>query len=327
MRLVGAASWLMPVVTQPVAKAAIGRKRVVLVPTHGFSEVAVFGSNPGRLTMNLYAPRVIAPAAPLVVVLHGCGQYARDFARDSGWVALVDRLGFPLVLPEQKLENNSGRCFNWFRPGDIKRGSGEVLSIRQMVAVAKRRFATGGRRVFVVGLSAGGSMTAACLAAYPEVFTAGAVVAGLPVAAASNVLSAMSRMAHAGSDLGPTQWTAAARASAPSHTGRYPRLSVWQGGADHTVDPLNADNLVAQWRGLADLGTGPVLDETQEGGVRHRAWGKASGPAVEEWTIAGMAHGYPIQAGAPLDRFVVAAGIDATTEIARFWGLLAKAPS
>ncbi len=63
------------------------------------------------------------------------------------------------------------------------------------------------------------------------------------------------------------------------------------------------------------------MDQTWEGGIRRRAWGDAARPVVEEWTIAGMVHGYPIEAGRPSDRLVIAAGIDATAEIARFWGL------
>ena len=39
------------------------------------------------------------------------------------------------------------------------------------------------RRIFVTGLSAGGAMTLAMLATYPDVFAAGAVIAGLPLAA------------------------------------------------------------------------------------------------------------------------------------------------
>lgn len=318
MRLVDAVSRLSAMLpdARPATRAVVG------VPSPGFSENSAFGSNPGRLAMHLYTPAAVRPETPLVLVLHGCGQHAREFARDTGWVTMADQLGCPLVLPEQRLENNHGRCFNWFRPGDTRRGSGEMLSIRQMVSVAKRSFGGGKRRVFVVGLSAGGSMAAACLAAYPEVFAAGAVIAGLPVAAASNLPSAMGRMAHAGSELGSAEWALLARVSAPRHTGPYPRLSVWHGGADRTVDAANADNLVAQWRGLFGLNADPALDETRSVGARHRAWGDPGRPAIELWTIPGMAHGYPVQAGRHLDRFVIAAGIDATEEIARSWGLL-----
>src|SRR6266567_1766599 len=57
-------------------------------------EVAGFGSNPGRLAMFVHVPTVApAPGAPLIVLLHGCGQAATAFARETGWVALADQLG------------------------------------------------------------------------------------------------------------------------------------------------------------------------------------------------------------------------------------------
>src|SRR5439155_10784767 len=65
----------------------------------GQLQEADFGSNPGRLTMLMHVPAVpLAPGAPLVVLLHGCGQASITFARDAGWIALSDRLGVPLVL-------------------------------------------------------------------------------------------------------------------------------------------------------------------------------------------------------------------------------------
>ena len=137
------------------------------------------------------------PGAPLIVLLHGCGQAAARFAADTGWIALADRLGMPLVLPEQSGENNQGRCFNWFRPLHVRRGFGEALSIRQMVDTAVARFDSDPQRVFVAGLSAGGAMAAALLAAYPDVFAGGAIVAGLPVGAANSATEALRRMAEA----------------------------------------------------------------------------------------------------------------------------------
>src|SRR3954462_9344728 len=43
-----------------------------------------FGSNPGNLRMFSYVPANQEPAAPLILVLHGCKQKATTFARDAG---------------------------------------------------------------------------------------------------------------------------------------------------------------------------------------------------------------------------------------------------
>jgi len=54
-----------------------------------------------------------------------------------------------------------------------------------------------GRRIFVTGLSAGGAMTLAMLATYPDVFAAGAVIAGLPYGGATNAQEALRGMFQA----------------------------------------------------------------------------------------------------------------------------------
>ena len=46
-------------------------------------------------------------------------------------------------------------------------------------------------RVFIAGFSAGGAMTAVMLAAYPELFAGGAIVAGVPYRCAETVSEAL----------------------------------------------------------------------------------------------------------------------------------------
>jgi len=285
-------------------------------------EVPRFGTNPGGLTMKLYVPpSPPRPGAPLLVLLHGCGQDATSFAAAAGWMALADRLGAPLLLPEQTARNNQGRCFNWFEPGDIARDAGEAASIRQMVQAVIDRWGCDRQRVFVAGLSAGGAMAAAVLAAYPEVFAAGAVVAGLPAGGASDARSAMACMAGAGAELDGPGWADRARALAPpGYAGRWPRMAIWQGLADPVVDPANAGKLAAQWVALHGQGSTPTRDLSPRPGVHRRVWRDA----VESWTIDGMAHGFPV-AHASAEPFVLDAGIDASVEIARFWRLLPPA--
>ena len=64
-----------------------------------------FGSNPGNLRMFSYVPANQEPAAPLIVVLHGCKQKASTFASDAGWLALADR--FPVGIATPRAEGNA----------------------------------------------------------------------------------------------------------------------------------------------------------------------------------------------------------------------------
>jgi poly(hydroxyalkanoate) depolymerase family esterase len=280
-----------------------------------------FGDNPGRLRMLAHLPRSVA-GRPLVVLLHGCGQGAADFAADSGWAELADRLRFALILPEQEERNNAGRCFQWFLRHDTARGAGEAGSIAAMTRTAISRLGADPTRVFIVGLSAGGAMAAAMLAAYPDLFAAGASVAGLPVGAARSRMQAIARMASAGPDQAPKDWAAQARAAAPAgFAGPWPRLSVWQGLADETVAPENGNLLATQWRALHGL-TSPAAAEQVLNGVAHRMWPDGRKPIVEFWSLSRLPHAYPAgsRIGAP-GRFVEPAEVDATDCIARFFGL------
>jgi poly(hydroxyalkanoate) depolymerase family esterase len=156
------------------------------------TEVTGFGSNPGALRMFEYVPADPQPA--LVVVLHGCTQTAASYDFGAGWSTLADRHGFVLLLPEQQRANNAKNCFNWFRAGDIERGRGEAMSIRNMVEKMIVDHGIDRRRVFVTGLSAGGAMTSVMLATYPDAFAAGAIIAGLPYGTATNVNEAFGSM-------------------------------------------------------------------------------------------------------------------------------------
>jgi feruloyl esterase len=271
--------------------------------------------NPGRLRGLVYRPPGPSrPGAPLIVLLHGCGQDAATFGVNAGWTGLADRLGIPLLLPEQMEANNRQRCFQWFQPSEIERDRGEAGSIAAMVRLAIARFGSDPGQVFIAGMSAGGAMTAAMLAAYPELFAAGAVVAGLPVGAASGTLSALTSMARGGPSLDAEGWATLARRVAPvGYVGRWPRLSVWHGTADDTVAPANGAQLAAQFaalHGLAEAAARP--------GAQHQRWGDA----VELWRLPGLGHAWPVEAGSgrPAE-FTAASSVPAVPMIARFWGL------
>lgn len=289
-------------------------------------EVEEFGPNPGGLRMAVYTPREkIAPKSPLIVVLHGCGQTAAGFAASAGFIALAERLNIPLLLPEQDAKNNRGRCFNWYAPEKSRRGVGEAASIRAMVRAATRRFDADPKRIFIVGLSAGAAMAANLLAAYPSSFAGGALVAGMPVGAASNAPMALLRMRRAAKFSDREALAQAVRRAAPATRSprAWPKISIWQGGKDKLVDPRNAEALAAQWSAVHGFGATPDEDVSLRPGLRHRVWRRAGRPLVEYWTVAELEHGFPIDAQEAGHAGFGAAdiGLSAARLIAQFWGL------
>jgi poly(hydroxyalkanoate) depolymerase family esterase len=288
-------------------------------------ETIGFGTNPGGLRMFSFVPDELPRAPALVVVLHGCGQTAAAYDLGAGWSTLAKRYGFALLMPEQQPSNNANLCFNWFNPEDAARDSGEVCSIRQMVARMVGDTGIDQRRIFVTGLSAGGAMTSAMLATYPEVFAGGAVIAGLPFGVATNVREALNGMfqspARPASELGDLV------RNASGHKGPWPKLSVWHGSADRTVNPANANEIVKQWLDVHRLPSEPMSEATIDGYPRQVWWDADGQTVVESYTITDMAHGTPLGVADNDERygaqgaFLIEAGISSSYHIAHFFGL------
>jgi poly(hydroxyalkanoate) depolymerase family esterase len=288
-----------------------------------------FGSNPGALEAHCYLPPDLRPNAPLVVVLHGCTQNAPGYDQGSGWSALADRAGFALLYPEQRRANNMNLCFNWFERSDIARTGGEAESIAQMIETMVATHRLDRSRIFVTGLSAGGAMTAVMLATYPDLFAAGAIIGGLPYGGATSMLQALDRMRGHGADSAAVA-ADVVRGAAPGVAHRLPAVSIWHGDADRTVVPANADQLADQWRTVHGLPDAP--SETKTGATwQKRVWRDASGrAAVEQWNVAGMGHGVPIDPSGPerlgqAGPYMLDVGLSSSRMIADAWGLTREA--
>ncbi len=320
-KAVAAASAISP--SPSATKAKITRKAKT---TGRLEDVAKFGSNPGRLRMLRYVPPDLPKKAPLVVVLHGCQQTAEGYDRGSGWSTLARERGFAVVYAEQTRSNNASLCFNWFRPSNVTRDRGEVMSIRQMVAKMVSAHGIDRKRVFVTGLSAGGAMTAAMLATYPDVFRGGGIIAGLPYGAARDAHRALAAMKSA-PEHGAGEWGDLVRRASPAE-GDFPTVSIWHGTRDHTVSLTNANALLQQWLDVHGLDSAAFTQSEVDGHIR-RVWKDTSGKVlVEFYLIEGMGHGTPLKPRPASRRradtpgpFMLDAGISSSMHLAMAWGL------
>jgi hypothetical protein len=168
-------------------------------------------------------------------------------------------------------------------------------------------------------------MTSVMLATYPEVFAAGAVIAGLPFGVATNVREALNGMFQSPSR--PAGELGDLVRNASNHEGPWPKLSVWHGSADRTVNPANANEIVKQWLDVHHLPPSPMSEATVDGYPRQVWWNADGETIVESYTITDMAHGTPLgtvnndeQYGAQ-GAFLIEAGISSSYHIANFFGL------
>ncbi len=267
----------------------------------------------GTRAYKLYIPADL-PSRPrgLVVMLHGCTQDPDDFAVGTNMNALAETHGLLIAYPEQGRAQNVSSCWNWFRPGDQRRGDGEPAIIAGMTRTIADRFGLERERIFVAGLSAGGAMAAVMAETYPDLYAAVGVHSGLPYASANDVMTALAAMrGQLDMPPAPTERPAA---------DLTPRMIIFHGGADQTVHPSNADRIFAAARAAhlssaqrSERGTTPDGRSYTRCVVETRAGGRAA----EYWLIDGAGHAW--SGGRSAGSFTDPDGPDASAEMARFF--------
>jgi poly(hydroxyalkanoate) depolymerase family esterase len=259
----------------------------------------------GERTYKLYVPSGHnGQAVPLIVMLHGGTQGADDFAAGTRMNELAERHGFLVAYPEQSRSANSMGYWNWFRPKDQRRGSGEASIIGGLTRQIVDNYATDDRRIYVAGFSAGGAMAAVMVTAYPDVFAGAGVHSGLPAGAAHDIPSAFAAMAQ----------------GAPTRRNGGP-LIVFHGDNDPTVDHVNADCLV---QAVLQDDMARQQPQTTVGWVPNghqytqRVYSGGDGaPLVEQWTIHQAGHAW--SGGSPHGTYSDPLGPDASAELVRFF--------
>ncbi len=260
--------------------------------------------------------------APLVVALHGFTQMAKAYEDTTEWHKLAGRYGFYLIFPAAP----GGRSFTWFS-ADRGRDKGDSVGIMAMVAKMSSTHDIRSDMVFVTGLSAGGFMTTVLLANYPDVFAAGAAIAGGPYGCDIGCMSAASggNNAEAVKAAFPAWWNDASK--------RKPRLMIVQGDKDTIVSSANLTETMKQWTGAlgvaatpsnAQLGVGTSLK-----GYPYSVY-SGDGQTVDVATISisGMGHGTPIEPGTGTDQgghagdYAIPVKLYSPYYVAQFFGLL-----
>jgi poly(hydroxyalkanoate) depolymerase family esterase len=281
----------------------------------------------------VHAPAGLEPqtAVPLVCMLHGCTQDAASFAAATLMNEAADRYGFVAVYPQQERGDNAGGCWNWFLPEHQARGAGEPAAIAAIVRElmgTTSQWAIDTRRVFVAGLSAGGAMAAILAAVYPDLFAAVAVHSGLSYRCAASVGAAFTAMARGGED--PIGQGRAAYC-AMGHLARPVPSIVVHGSADHTVAPINADQVLQQSMTANRLAAPEICDldiarptttsrgQVSDGHVYTRSrWTDRHGVLMHELLkVDGLGHAW--SGGAPGGSYSDPRGPDATEAIWRFF--------
>jgi poly(hydroxyalkanoate) depolymerase family esterase len=287
----------------------------------------------GSRKYKLWVPGACDSTTPsaLIVMLHGCTQNAEDLAAVSGMNTLAEREKFLVVYPEQSRRANLLKCWNWFDPAHQSRDAGEPSIIANIVTKVQSSQNIDAARVYVVGISAGGAMAVVLGAAYPDLFAAIGVSAGVQFKAATCKRTAWKVMRHGGSEPNQHGLLAFQAMSAGLKLKRRRRmpLILFQGTNDDRVPLVNADQLIAQWSKTNDcLAEGHserngLIEESTQGTVSggynfiKHAYKEDGRLLMEKWIVRGLGHAW---SGSPVaSRYGDPKGPSASEEMWRFF--------
>lgn len=220
--------------TDRATKIALDRRKLPEGPGQwvGGSAIA-FG---GVRRFHLYRPPGIRrnQKLPLVVMLHGCTQTARDFAVSTGMHRLAAKERFLVLYPEQDRRINPQGCWRWY---DVRGGGAQLESALILASIDQACLLHGAdpARVAIAGLSAGAGMAALVAARHPERFRAVMMHSGVGPGTASSSAGALEAMGGR-------------RTPRPMSTAGPPLLVV-HGDADRIVSSRNAAAAAETWAG------------------------------------------------------------------------------
>lgn len=267
-----------------------------------------FSNQAGSRPYKLYIPTGYhGQPVPLIVMLHGCTQSPDDFAAGTRMNVAAEIHTCLVAYPAQTSAANMQKCWNWFNAADQRRDGGEPSLIAGITRQVMHDFAVDPARVYVAGLSAGGAAAAIMGHAYPDLYAAMGVHSGLACGAARDMPSAFAAMQRGGEQ--PTRFDK--RSPVPT--------IVFHGERDTTVNPCNADAVVAQ--AMQEL---PFRMRQEAGQVANgHAYTRtlhmdADGKTlVEQWVVQGAGHAW--FGGSPSGSYTDPRGPDATREMLRFF--------
>lgn len=276
-----------------------------LVSAASLQNITDFGPNPTNVTFYLYVPDAVQPSAPLLVYPHWCHGTALDAFSQKPWKGLADQLGFITIYPSTPW--TADYCWDVSSNQTLTHdGGGDSLGIASMVRWTLKNKDVDPDRVFVTGVSSGAMMTNVLIGAYPDLFAAGSAFAGVAFGCFAgdgyDVWSndcATGEVQHTGAE-----WAAIVEAAYPSYTGPRPKMQVFHGTADETLNVTNYYQEIRQWTTVLDTGnTSVATPNDPQANWTKNVYGNKD--LFEAFLAEGVTHNIPDQVG----------------EVIRFFGL------
>jgi poly(hydroxyalkanoate) depolymerase family esterase len=257
--------------------------------------VTSFGANPSNLQMYIDVPNTVSAHPPILLALHQCTGSGPGFYSGTQFASLADQYGFIVIYPSV---TRSGSCWDVSSSQALTRNGGsDPVGLMSMISYTEQRYGGDPSRVYVTGASSGAMMTNVMLGDYPDVFQAGSAFMGVPYHCffTGTVDGWNSACANGQVSMTPQAWGDLVRNTAdPGYAGPRPRMQLWHGTADTTLNYNNFGEEIKQWTDVLGVSQTPSSTDTPVPSWTRTRYNNGSGTTeVEAYSIAGAGHVLP----------------------------------
>jgi len=256
-------------------------------------QIANFGSNPTNLKMYEYVPSPVLAHPPILLALHQCTGSGPGFYSGTEFASLADRYGFIVIYPSV---TRSYDCWDVSSPSSLTHnGNNDPAGLISMVQYVEQHNNGDASRVYVTGASSGAMMTNVMLGDYPDVFKAGAAFMGVPFGCFATTDGSQWNSACAQGQITktPQQWGDSVRSAYPGYSGPRPRMQLWHGTTDTTLNYHNFGEEIKQWTNVLGVSQTPSMTEYPQSGWTHTVYNNGTDIQVDAYSIANVGHALP----------------------------------
>jgi acetylxylan esterase len=274
-------------------------------------QISNYGTSPTAARMYVYKPDNVKTNPPLLVALPWCGGTANDYFTGTTFKAQADMYGFIVVYAEAA---TSDGCWDVHSTQSLTHnGGGDSGAIVAMVKYAVSTYSANAARVYAVGTSSGAMLTQVLMGAYPDVFKGGASFAGVPFGCFAGTSDWNTDCADGNVTKSGQDWGDLVRNADPGYTGYRPRLQIWQGTSDETLNYHNFGESIKQWTNVLGVSATPTtteMNQPQATFTRTRYDDAGGVVRVEAVSEAGQTHSLIV----PADQTVQFFGLDTNAD-------------
>ncbi|KAN0101475.1 carbohydrate esterase family 1 protein [Hyaloscypha variabilis] len=275
---------------------------VALGAANSLIQIKDFGPNPTNVTFYLYVPSKLQAKPPILVNPHWCHGDASDCFKGTQLATLADTYGYLMIFPDSP--NTADKCWDVSSNATLTHnGGGDSLGIVSMVKYTLAKYNADPTRVFSMGTSSGAMMTNVLLGSYPDIFAAGSAWAGVAFGCfAGNGYDVWSDTCATGKiNRTGSEWKAIVEAADPGYSGFRPKMQVFHGTADTTLNPQNLQEEIKEWTAVLGLPSTPVktlVDYYEKGWTTY-----IYGDSFQATSAAGVTHNIQTNETVVLDWF------------------------